>query len=325
MKKHGDVKRNVKVDTKVKQLMTSETQKLKTDVDFQKESNIGVSSDVFKEKFQSYSKKLKLPKMKKPKSNGEKKGTHGGSIVKKFKGMVHEGSFYVCQICRRCLYKRSIQHFERNIKNESSNPINAFSFDGCLYICKNCHKNIAEGKVLCQSVSNKLEVCNFPSHFCEIQKLEKVLIAKRLLFKKITIMPRGEMENISDTICNIPIDTTNVTNMLPRAADSNGLVIIKLKRKLEYHGHVLFEPVRPVFLKSILNYLKTNNHLYQDVVINTENISLDGSACTSYDNLDTSKQIHDVTSNCKSLSNENLNIPVIPVILQCGETLKKAI
>ena len=138
-------------------------------------------------------------------------------------------------------------------------------------------------------------------------------------------MPRGEMENISDTICNIPIDTTNITNMLPRAADSNGLVIIKLKRKLEYHGHVLFEPVRPVFLKSILNYLKTNNHLYQDVVINTENISLDGSACTSYDNLDTSKQIHDVTSNCKSLSSENLNIPVIPIILQCGETLKKAI
>ena len=96
-------------------------------------------------------------------------------------------------------------------------------------------------------------------------------------------MPRGQMEKISGRICNIPIDTTNVTNMLPQAADSNGVVIIKLNRKLycimviECHGHVLFEPVRPVFLKSILNYLKTNNHLYQDVVINTENISLDGS------------------------------------------------
>ena len=78
MEKHGDIKRNVKVDTKVKQLMTSETQKLKTDVDFQKESNIGVSSDVCKEKFQSFSKKLKLPKMKKPKSNGQKEGTQSG-------------------------------------------------------------------------------------------------------------------------------------------------------------------------------------------------------------------------------------------------------
>ena len=42
--------------------MTSETQKLNPDVDFQKESNIGVSSDVCKEKLQSYSEKLKLLK-----------------------------------------------------------------------------------------------------------------------------------------------------------------------------------------------------------------------------------------------------------------------
>ena len=65
--------------------------------------------------------------------------------------------------------------------------------------------------------------------------------------------------------------------------------------------------------------------MYQDVVISTENILLDGSACTSYDNLDTSKQIHEVTSNFKSLSSEILNIPVISIILQCGETLEKAI
>ena len=236
MKKHGDIKINIKVDTKVKQLMASETQKLKTDIDFQKESNIGVSSDVCKEKLQSYSEKQKLPKMKKLENNGQKEGTHIGNIVKKFRGMVHEDPFYVCQICHRCLfYKRSVQYFERNIKNESSNPINIFSFDGCLYMCKTCHKKVVKGKVSCQSVSNNLEVYNFPSHFRGIWKLEKVLIAKRLLFREITIMPRGQIEKVSGTICNIPIDTTNVTNMLPRPADSNGLVIIKLKRKLEYH------------------------------------------------------------------------------------------
>ena len=105
------------------------------------------------------------------------------------------------------------------------------------------------------------------------------------------------MEKNSGTNFNIPIDTTNVTNMLSRPAGNNGVVIIKLKRKLECHGHLLFEPVRPVFLKSILNYLRTNYHLYQNIVINIENISLDGSACTSYDNLDSSKQIHEVASN----------------------------
>ena len=59
-----------------------------------------------------------------------------------------------------------------------------------------------KGKVPCQSVSNKLEGYNFPSHFRGIRKLEKLLTAKRLLFKKITIMPPGQMEKISGTICN---------------------------------------------------------------------------------------------------------------------------
>ena len=44
-----------------------------------------------------------------------------------------------------------------------------------------------------------------------------------------------------------------------------------------------------------------------------------------YDNLDTSKQILEVTSNGKSLSSEILNTHVIHIILQCGETLEKAI
>ena len=78
-------------------------------------------------------------------------------------------------------------------------------------------------------------------------------------------------------------------------------------------------------LESTLSYLKTNNHLYQNVVISTENISLDDSACISYDNFHNSKPIHEVISNYKSLSSEILNTPFIPIILESGETLVKAI
>ena len=117
--------------------------------------------------------------MKRPKSNGLKEGTHSGNIVKKFKGMVYEGPFYVCQIYHRCLYKRSAHDFERSIENEFSNPINVFSFDGCLYICKTCHKVIVKGKFL---VSQCQINWNFLSYFRGIRKLEKVLIEKRLLF-----------------------------------------------------------------------------------------------------------------------------------------------
>ena len=68
---------------------------------------------------------------------------------------------------------------------------------------------------------------------------------------------------------------TNLEGSLPRPADSNDLLIVKLKRKVEYRSHVLFEPVRPVFVKRFLKYLKNHNYLYWDIEINMDNLALD--------------------------------------------------
>ena len=55
-------------------------------------------------------------------------------------------------------------------------------------------------------------------------------------------MPKAKLLKIKCSICNIPITEIDVNcNMLPRPADSNGLFLVKLKHKLEYKGHVVFE------------------------------------------------------------------------------------
>ena len=48
--------------------------------------------------------------------------------------------------------------------------------------------------------------------------------------------------------------------------------MLKLKRKLEYRGHVYFQAVRPQLLLNALNWLKTHNALYKDVTIDIGNI-----------------------------------------------------
>ena len=53
-------------------------------------------------------------------------------------------------------------------------------------------------------------------------------------------MPKGQTPKLKGSICNVPIDTNDVTNILPRGADSNGIIMIKLKRKLSFRGHVYF-------------------------------------------------------------------------------------
>ena len=85
-------------------------------------------------------------------------------------------------------------------------------------------------------------------------------------------------------VCNVPIEDEDVSSLLPRAADSNGIVIVKLKRKLEYLGHMYFEPVRPQFIFDLLNYLRQHNNLYTDITINTENISNNMSTLTDPNN-----------------------------------------
>ena len=115
-----------------------------------------------------------------------------------------------------------------------------------------------------------------PNQFGDLRRLERVLAAKRTLFKKVTVMPKGQSPKVKGNICNIPIsEIDNNCNSLPRPADSNGIIIIKLKRKAAYRGHVLFESVRPRLIESLLQYLKKRNHLYRNIEIDIENIPED--------------------------------------------------
>ena len=85
-------------------------------------------------------------------------------------------------------------------------------------------------------------------------------------------MPKDQAPKLKGTLCNVPIDVVDVCKTLPRLPDSNGIVIVKLKRKLEYRGHVHFESVRPNFIMRLQQYLKLNNSLYHDIEINLDNL-----------------------------------------------------
>ena len=53
-------------------------------------------------------------------------------------------------------------------------------------------------------------------------------------------MPKGQSPKIKGAICNVPIESEDMCNILPRGMDNNDLILLKLKRKLIYIGHVLF-------------------------------------------------------------------------------------
>ena len=121
-------------------------------------------------------------------------------------------------------------------------------------------KNFQKIVFLVKQFFNILEVSELTKEFRDIRRLEWVLIARRLLLRKISIMPKSQSAKLKGTLCNVPIDAVDVCKTLPRPADSNRIVIVKLKRKLQYRCYVYFESVRPNVIMRLLQYLKLNTH-----------------------------------------------------------------
>ena len=76
------------------------------------------------------------------------------------------------------------------------------------------------------------------------------LIFKRILFKKIAINGKGEFSKTRETMRNLPMESGDTCNVLPRSTDSNGVIVVKIKRDLKYKGYIYFDPVR------LLSYTK---------------------------------------------------------------------
>ena len=150
------------------------------------------------------------------------------------------------------------------------------SYDDNYYICPTCDKSLQKNSVPSQAVANRLNVVELPKLFQGNRRLERLLVSRRILFKKVAVMRKGKSLKIKDSICNIPVLEVDVNcKMVPRPADSNGLIIIKLKRKLEYKGHVVFEAVWPDVVIKFLELLRSHNDLYLDIEINPANIPVD--------------------------------------------------
>jgi len=71
-------------------------------------------------------------------------------------------------------------------------------------------------------------------------------------------MPRGQQPKIKGAVCNVPVRADSVSKCLPQGMDSNGIILVKLKRKLIFRGHVYFEGVRPECVDAALQNLKNN-------------------------------------------------------------------
>ena len=96
-------------------------------------------------------------------------------------------------------------------------------------------------------------VDNIPAELVSLKKLEQILIAQRIVFEKIIVMPKGQQRKVKGAICNVRVECDETCKVLPRPPERSGIIMLKLKCKLEFRGHVYFQAVRPQFILDALN------------------------------------------------------------------------
>ena len=100
-----------------------------------------------------------------------------------------------------------------------------------MYISLTSHGYLKKQGEPLQALWNKLNTASSLEILPNLYRLETASIC-RILFKKVSILPKGRFLKQQGSICNIPIESDHITNVLPRGADSNLLLVVKLKRKL---------------------------------------------------------------------------------------------
>ena len=119
--------------------------------------------------------------------------------ISRFHNKINEGPYYVCSVCNRLLYRKSVVLLQKNkyINVDETLFTDVKSFDDKEYICKTCHSKVLKGKIPCQAIYNNMYVDKIPAELASLEKLEQILIAERIVFEKIIVMPKGQQRKVN--------------------------------------------------------------------------------------------------------------------------------
>ena len=87
-----------------------------------------------------------------------------------------------------------------------------------LTLCHSGHSHLKAGNKSSIAVANNLELVPNPPELCDLNVLERQLLAKILPFAKIVTLPKGRQAAIHGAVVCVPSKVETTVNTLPRIA-----------------------------------------------------------------------------------------------------------
>lgn len=186
---------------------------------------------------------------------------------------------YVCTVCHRRLFRKSVKDFsvqKYDMRNEDvqitlSERFRYKNKDGCEHICQTCHGKLLKGKMPSQAVANQLELPDIPEEFEGLTRLEVRCISKRIPFMSLQALRKGGQGKINGPCINVPATLEPITTqVLPRIPEDAHVILLKLKRMIVYKTDYLYDHINPQRVMSVLRWLKKNNPYYRDISVDED-------------------------------------------------------
>ena len=145
---------------------------------------------------------------------------------------------------------------------------------GQLWFCNKCKKSFQRKKIPAGSQFNNMKVAKVPSALRELNTLEERLISKATVFMKMVILPRGGQRAVRGQVINFPSDVDGIVSQLPRPPSGEDIVYVQRPDSTtEAESQSVQRGARYLRchyskVMGALGWLKINNPLYEDVIIN---------------------------------------------------------
>ncbi|XP_029948792.1 uncharacterized protein LOC115389532 isoform X1 [Salarias fasciatus] len=215
-----------------------------------------------------------------------------GQAISIFRAQIKAGPTSVCTVCHKASFPNQVKVCTRTKYLKNPNLVAACltgkfvhhcnescrSEEQCKvpderkkeWICHTCHDHLRRGAMPSLAVHNNLELVDIPSELSDLNILERHLISKCIPFAKIIPLPKGRQSAIRGNVVCVPSEIQETVEALPRLRSESQIMRVKLKRRLCYRGHQLFQTVTWSKLMQALHKLKQIHPQYSEITIREE-------------------------------------------------------
>ena len=140
------------------------------------------------------------------------------------------------------------------------------------FICIRCKNSLRakKPKMPDQACANGLALDVIPDELANMFPIERRVLSFRIPFITLIVIHRyGGHYKINGPPVNVPATLDQIARILPRMPGELQLHPLKLKRKLEYKSHYMYDMIRKDKVIGAIMWLKEHNKHYESVPIDT--------------------------------------------------------